>query len=402
MSETLHTTEGETLDPPGDPPAAPLAAPPGEASGDVLPAAPAEAPAAVAQPPDPAPAAGLRALLERLEKEPERFSFYAMMRMLEAIYRNRPRFGHSAHPAQDAVRLTQEPTVTHPSSALAAFEPGSEELPDQLRVHFLGLFGTDGPLPLHLTEYARDRRRNHNDPTFQRFADIFHHRAISLFYRAWADVRPTIAFDRPEQDRYAGYIGSLIGIGLDAFRDRDAMPDLTKLHFAGLLANQTRHAEGLAQILSAFFAVPARVEEFHGAWMEFPADDRTRVGDGPRTAELGKTAVLGSRVWSRQHKFRIVIGPLTLQEYHRLLPGGLSFHRLVSIVRNYTGDVMIWDMNLVLKYVEIPPTKLGENGQLGWTTWLNPSRTRLDAANLYLDASADSLAAKFDREAHAK
>ena len=202
-----------------------------------------------------APPDRLRSLLVRLEQEPQRFSFYAVMRLLEAAYADHPRFGHSTHPAQDRLRLAQEPTVTHPSSALAAFEPGTEDTPNRLRVHFFGLFGTDGPLPLHLTEYARERRRNYADPTFQRFADIFHHRAMSLFYRAWADVRPTIAFDRPEQDRFASYVGSLIGIGLDAFRNRDAMPDLTKLHFAGLLASQTRNAEGLGQVLSAFFSV---------------------------------------------------------------------------------------------------------------------------------------------------
>ncbi len=344
----------------------------------------------------PTPQEKLQALLQRFEKEPERFNFYAVMRLLEAAYPDRPRFGRSNHPSQDPVRLTQEPTVTHPSSALAAFDLGSEEIPHRLRVHFFGLFGTDGPLPLHLTEYARERRRNNADPTFQRFADMFHHRAMSLFYRAWADVRPTIAFDRPAQDRFATYVGALIGIGLDAYRNRDAMPDLTKLHFAGLLANQTRNAEGLGQILSAFFSVPVRLEEFHGVWMGFPPDDRTRLGAGPLTAELGRTAVLGSKVWSRQHKFRIVFGPLTLQDYHRLLPGGLSFHRLVPIVRNYTGDVMIWDVNLVLKADQVPKIRLGRQGQLGWTTWLSPRRSRKDAADLFLDASADSHASQVD------
>lgn len=351
------------------------------------------APQATAEAPEQARA---RSLLARLEQEPQRFSFYAAMRLLEAAYGDRPRFGQSTHPDQDPVRLAQEPTVTHPSSALAAFEPGNDETPNRLRVHFFGLFGTDGPLPLHLTEYARERRRNYADPTFQRFADIFHHRTMSLFYRAWADVRPTIAFDRPEQDRFASYVGSLIGIGLEGFRNRDAMPDLTKLHFAGLLAAQTRNAEGLGQILSAFFSVPVRLEQFHGAWMAFPPEDRTSLAAGPLTAELGKTAVLGSRVWSRQHKFRIVFGPLSLQDYHRLLPGGLSFHRLVPIVRNYAGDVMIWDVNLVLKADEVPKISLGRKGQLGWTTWLSPRRSRADAADLYLDASADSHASTVD------
>ena len=80
-------------------------------------------------------------------------------------------------------------------AALAAVEQAPDR-PPRLLVRFFGLFGPDGPLPLHLTEYARDRMRNWRDATFQRFADVFHHRALSLFWRAYADSRPTISFDR--------------------------------------------------------------------------------------------------------------------------------------------------------------------------------------------------------------
>ncbi|MGH7044526.1 MAG: type VI secretion system baseplate subunit TssG, partial [Acetobacteraceae bacterium] len=365
-----------------------LLAPGSLAPGSLAPDSLAPAPSGPAAAPE--PEEGVEALFARLAARPWAFGFYHVMRALEAAFPDRPRFGRSSRPGQDPVRLAQEPAVVFAPATLAAWQPAEEDRPPRLAVFFFGLFGPDGPLPLHLTEYARDRRRNHRDPTFQRFADIFHHRALSLFYRAWADVRPTISFDRPEQDRFGLYVGALAGLGMDSLRNRDAMPDLTKLHFAGHLALQTRHAEGLADILSAFFAMPVRVESFIGAWLTLPAADRSRLGGGARTAALGQTALLGGRVWSRQHKFRIVIGPLTLNEYERLLPGGRSFHRLVPIVRNYAGDTLVWDVNLILRYEEVPPIRLGGFGRLGWTTWLMPRRAETDAADLFLDASADS------------
>ena len=318
------------------------------------------------------------------------------MRRLEVEHADRPRLGRSVRPSQDAIRLAQEPSVQFAPSTLAGYEAAEEESPPRLAVHFFGLFGPDGPLPLHLTEYARDRRRNHRDPTFQRFADVFHHRMLSLFYRAWADARPTVAFDRPEQDRFALYTGALIGLGMPALRDRDAMPDLTKLHFAGLLAGQTRHAEGLAAILSAFFKMDVRIESFIGAWLPMPENGRTRIGETPLTGALGRTTLLGGRVWSRQHKFRVVFGPLDLTDYLRLLPGGTSFRRLIPIVRNYAGDVLVWDVNIILKKEQVPPTELGRSGRLGWTTWMGHRRSNTDAADLFLDASADSMARKAD------
>lgn len=346
----------------------------------------------------PVSAAAVPDLFARLAAAPWEYGFYQAMRRLEALFHDRPRLGRSARPAQDPVRLAQEPSVVFAPATLAGWEPGQNGRPDRLLVHFFGLFGPDGALPLHLTEYARDRRRNQRDPTFQRFADIFHHRALSLFYRAWANSRPTVSFDRPKEDRFAVYVGALIGLGMESLLNRDAMPDLTKLHFAGHLACQTRHAEGLASILSAFFHMPVRIECFVGAWLPLPENDRSRLGDRPETASLGRTTLLGSRVWSRQHKFRIVFGPLSLADYLRLLPGGISFHRLVPIVRNYAGDTLVWDVNLILRREEVPPTLLGRQGRLGWTTWMMPRRKPVDAADLFLDASADSVARSIDAE----
>ena len=111
---------------------------------------------------------------------------------------------------------------------------------------FFGLFGPQGPLPIHLTEYVRERIRNHGDFTLLRFLDIFHHRMTAFFYRAWARVRPTVSFDQPSSDRFGDYVGSLFGLGMSSLEDRDAFPDLPKRHFAGLLSCQTHHADGSA------------------------------------------------------------------------------------------------------------------------------------------------------------
>jgi type VI secretion system protein ImpH len=363
------------------PPPAVSASPPAEVEQ------PSATPAKPESQPPPTPAEVLRA---RLRDTPQKFSFFAVMRLLEALHPDRPRFGQSIRPDQDVLRLGQEPSVIHAPAALAGFEAGGDGKPDRLRVHFFGLFGPDGPLPLHLTEYARDRRRNHGDHTFEAFANLFHHRALSLFYRAWANSRPTVSFDRPDRDRFAHYVRALIGLATPGMHDRDAMPDLTKLHFAGLFAAQPRNAEGLGQILSAFFDVPVRIESMIGTWLSLPFGDYTRLSGSGATAELGKTALLGKRVWSRQHKFRIVFGPLGLADYQRLLPGGLSLRRLIPIVRNYAGDALIWDVALILRADEVPKIQLGRQGHIGWTTWLTPRRASTDAEDLFLDASADS------------
>src|SRR5215471_2361394 len=218
------------------------------------------------------------ALVAALADHPHEFDFFQALRKLEAAWRDRPRIGRSLRSAEDPVRLAQDPSLAFAPSTIAGFDGGQDGRPPRLAVWFGGLFGPNGPLPLHLTEYARDRIHHSNDPTFARFLDLFHHRVLSLLYRIWADAQPTVQFDRPESDRFATYVASLAGIGLPGLQSRDAMPDLAKLYFAGRLVCQSRHPEGLQAMLGEFFRLPMRLEEFVGQWLPLPNDCRCVLG----------------------------------------------------------------------------------------------------------------------------
>jgi type VI secretion system protein ImpH len=320
-------------------------------------------------------------LLEALQRSPHEFDFFQAMRLLERAYAEYPRWGEALGPADEPVRIGQDPSLAFAPSTLSSFSVSDGARPARLGVLFLGVFGPNGALPLHLSEHARHRLYHHGDTTFARFVDLFHHRLLSLFYRAWASSRPTVQHDRPETDRFAVYIATLIGRGLPALRNRDALPDSAKLFYAGRFAAQTRNAEGLAAIVGDFFEVPARIEEFMGEWIELPKDCLWGMGvlprrGSPRMGLLGRTAMLGSRVWSVQHKFRIVLGPLGRASFRRLAPGGASVTRLVAMVRNYMGDELAWDVRLVPQSEAVQPLQLGSS-QLGWTTWLVRDSERL-------------------------
>jgi type VI secretion system protein ImpH len=325
------------------------------------------------------------ALIEELRKAPYRFDFFQAMRSIECHYRGKPRLGASLKASDDPIRLAQSPEMGFAPSALEYFGPAGEDGPERLTVRFLGLFGPHGPLPLHLTEYARERLRNHNDPAFARFADIFHHRMLCLLYRAWASAEPTVQYDRRESDRYAGYAGSLFGIGMSSLRERDAMPDRAKLFFAGHMACQAKHAEGLKAVVATFFGIEASVREFVGEWMDIAIGDQTRLGAAPHAGILGVSAVVGARVYGRQHKFRVILGPMDLASFRAFLPGQGSLRELQALVRNYIGDELAWDINPALKKKEAPDLRLDGAAQLGWTTWLGTRRGEEDLDDVLLN-----------------
>lgn len=325
-------------------------------------------------------------LITKLEKDPYAFGFYQVLRLIECLYRDAPRLGMSRRPGEDPVRLAQEPGMQFESASLTAFEPKKDGRPHRLAVRLFGLLGPNGPLPLHMTEYAHERLRKHKDPTFARFLDIFHHRMLSLFYRAWANNEPTVSFDRPESDRFAAYVGSLEGLGMTALRNRDEVSDWTKLCFCAHLACQTKHPGGLEATLTEYFGVPAKLNEFVGGWLPLPENDIFRLGENPSSGTLGGSIILGSEVWSSQHKFRIVLGPMGYKDYLGFLPAGARIRRLVALVRNYAGDEWSWDVNLVLKHKEVPLMSLDGRSRLGWTTWLGKRSVAKDADDLVFSA----------------
>lgn len=320
--------------------------------------------------------------LARLERCPERHHVFQALRIVEAHFADRPRLGRSRRPRQDAIRLGQMPELAFPDATLTRFRPPEDGRPGTLTNLFFGMFGPHGPLPLHLTEYARERLYNERDSTFVAFADMLTHRPMSLLYRAWVTGQPAAALDRGPGDGFDAQVAALAGFAGSAMVQRDAMPDTAKRHFTALLGATPANAAGLEAIISAFLDAKVEVEEFVGSWLELAPDDRWQLGS---PATLGGSASLGTRVWSRMAKFRLRIGPLDIEAYRRLLPGGPDLECLAAIVRNHAGDTLDWDVNLVLRAAEVPAARLGEQTRLGQTSWLGARDAAADAGDLFLE-----------------
>lgn len=323
-------------------------------------------------------------LIRDLRTDPYGRDFFASVRRIECAHAPKPRVGLSIALTDDPVRFGQEGTLDFASSTISIVQTRKGARPERILVRFFGLLGPNGPLPLHITEYIRQRERNAHDPTPARFLDVIHHRLLSLFYRAWALNQPTVSYDRPDDDRFKVYIGSLAGRGMDSLRDRDNVPDEAKLHFAGHLANLTKHADGLRQTIEDYFQVRTDLAQFVGEWFKLPDDALCKVGRSRETGLMGRNIIVGSSIWDCQQKFRLRLGAMGLRDFERFLPTGRSFPVLVDWVKNYAGLAYLWDCQLILKKEEIPRTQLGRGTRLGWTSWIGSKPHDRDADNLVL------------------
>ncbi len=306
-----------------------------------------------------------------LADEPWRFDFLALMREFERGAPDKPRIGMNEVTAQEIIRLGQDPFMAFPASNVIAahFAPG--KAPD-VRLRFLGFFGPQGALPLSTTIEALQWMQGRNDDSFARFTDMLANRFLQFFFRAWADARPVVQADRPDADRFRMWLGAFVGIGSPALAGRDSVPDVARLEYAGLLGSRIRSAARLVQVLRRMLRLDVVLEERVGSWLEFEPADLTSLG-GPRAA-LGQTSYLGSRVHSINEKARLTIRTRSLDEYLAFLPGTDRCRELTDFLYFYLGDMIDIDIALAMPARALPEIRLGQSGQLGWTSWAAPDR----------------------------
>ena len=299
----------------------------------------------------------------------EGVDFLDLMRGLEHSSPDKPRIGLGGSRNEEIVQLGQEPHADFSRSNVISISQTRDGKPFVLS-RFLGLLGPQGALPLGTT-YETTHWNNMRDPAFARFLDIFNHRFLELFYRAWANSRPAVQADRPDENQFVTYLGAMIGIGTPVMQGRDSMQDFTKLALAGLMSPSVKSAARLENIVSWMFKVRVGVEQFIGVWLPLEESERSTLVKGK--CSLGIDSLLGRSAFSLTDKFRIRIAVKNLNEFEAFLPSGSFFRLLADAVEFYLGSVFIYDIALGLAQSEAKPMQLGAFGRLGWTSWLGKS-----------------------------
>lgn len=326
---------------------------------------------------------------EQLFGEGYRFEFFQAVRLLERLSRERQPVGYAGPPVQEIVRFRTRASLEFPASQIHEIADGeSDDAPPRMTVSFLGMTGPMGLLPHPYTELLIDRTR-HKDNALWDFLDLFNHRILSFFYRAWEKYRFPIAYERSGQDPFTEYVFDLIGMGTAGLRGRLALPDQGLLLYAGLIAQRPHSSSAIESILRDYFGVPARIEQFFGQWLSLDDEYRTKIGEA--NSELGANMVCGERIWNAQSKFRVRLGPLTFEQFMSFLPTGASFAPLADWTRFLVGMELDFDVQLVLKAEEVPACRL-ETGasrppMLGWTTWMKTKELKQDASEVILSVA---------------
>ena len=303
--------------------------------------------------------------------EPWSFDFFRAVWLLEQFRLGRQRVGYFHDPAREVVRFSAHQSMSFPASAIQSLDRDGPEW--RMLVNFIGLTGPMGVLPRLYTVAIQERARL-KDSTLRDFLDIFNHRAASLFYRAWTKYRLPIRYPRGMDDQISRAFLSLVGLGTQGLAQRHEVEDETFVWLSGLFGMQARSAVALEQIIEDYFRVPAEVVQFAGAWYKLEGDSTCTLSEDEDPSEqLGLGAVVGDEVFDQQARVRVRLGPLSLAQYRRFLPGQSGYGRLRELTRLFSRDQMDFELQLILERAEVPGCMLSQEPepvQLGWTTWV--------------------------------
>jgi type VI secretion system protein ImpH len=298
--------------------------------------------------------------LKALVASPGDFDFYQAVyqieRQLSAEQKQWHGVGRDAFPHAELVRFKAEQHLGfagQPINKVTSRKGDDDKLALELYVSFLGLTGPSGVMPQHYTEMLLQRLKQ-RDGAMRDFFDMFNHRLISLYYRAWEKYRFACQYEIADglNDPFSTLLQKLSGC-----------QDNLGLYYAGAFSQRNRSGQFLQQILTDLLGATARVVSLSGRWLALGAAEQSRLS-GRRLPEgqngaLGQTTMLGQRVWDVSSAVIIEVDApgATLPS---LLPGASRYQVIQHIVSRYLDPHLQVRLVIKAKQQDFACTRLAE------------------------------------------
>lgn len=316
-------------------------------------------------------------LLDDLVERADEFEFFQAVRLAQLDVPPSERVGGDCSTLRERVRFRPWLSLAFSGPAVRQVDAPLPPARNHFRftVGFLGLYGPVGTLPVYYTELLLARAKL-GDHALREFLDMVNHRFTSFFFLANEKHRPIATCRLDGTDAISSMLYSLMGLTLNARRaEAGLVPRRHLLRYAGLWTQKPRSLKATEALLADYFPAHAtEVRQHVGRWVYLPESEQGRVKHDPACNRLGDDIVVGHRVWDRSGNFRVRVGPMSLEEYMRFQPGGDQLPVMASLVREFVGDHLWFDVQPVLRAEEIPALQLSKHAapgpRLGRTTWL--------------------------------
>lgn len=329
-------------------------------------------------------------VIDQLLATPQSFGFFQAVRLLDVWLSE----GRGAGVGLERLHFRNSLSLSFPASEIESLHaqwrtPEAVSLPANLaRVDMtpacMGLLGVSGALPLFYTEWLGRVESQRKDASARAFLEVFSHRAVMLFYQAWRKHRMAVRYEADRQKAFLPQVLALAGFGLKGLRHRLEAPqggvaDDTLAYFAGTLQQRTLPMGQVQGLLQRHLGVPVRMVPFVGRWYPVPESGRTHLGARGQGMALGgvlgRSALLGERVWQRHLRVAVEVGPLSHRRFLDFLPGGTGARALRHWLTLLHGPALEYEVRVQLRQPDVRTLRLASDrpaaeGRLGWDSFM--------------------------------
>lgn len=313
-----------------------------------------------------------------------RQNFYALV---DALYRAdgcNAALSLATEPGDEKVRFSADPSIAFPGRDVVKVTQ-NDRGQYEVTVAFLGLHGSQGPLPgYYLEQIAQESAQG--EVGLAAFLDLFSHRLIQFTWHIWRKYRWHICFRNGGTDEFTQRMYALVGLGSQSLRDRLAINHSAMLAYAGVLAGPGRSPEIICDLVCHCFDLEeVTLHNWQLRKVDILPDEQNRLGSclqrdweqKPRSV-LGRNFTLGSQIPDISGKFLLRIRGLSRERFLSFLPNGESFLPLTTFVSFALRDQFAWDLSLEMAPGQIGGMKLGDERtcRLGWTTFAGQPEER--------------------------
>jgi type VI secretion system protein ImpH len=337
-------------------------------------------------------------VVNRLLAEPYRFEFFQAVRVLEQWLKTQGVTSERA--VAEYLRFENSISLSFPPSEIEALqaqlfddealasEDDSFKLPQEpdkprrfyLTPSFIGFLGPNGTLPRHYSERISAHLLYKRDRGPRAFLDTYSNRAVALFFQAWKKYRLELDHESKGKNGFLPLLMSLSGMGHNTLRDRLSGDNIGVLDeslafYTGALRHRPVAAMQLQAVLSDYFKVDVKIQQFVGKWYALPKEHQTMLGMA--NAVLGASALSGQRVWQRDLRIALKIGPLRKKDFERFLPREVAARALEQMLKMFVGLTIEFEVQLILHADDVSGSDLSEHrsgGRLGWDTFMTTKK----------------------------
>lgn len=336
------------------------------------------------------PSPDLETSVERCDallQSAHRSTFFSVMAQLERMTSGAVRVGGEGPSHLEAIRFLHDENLAFSagdiSSARTYERPAYEGHPARLMLEltttFLGLSGSVTPLPLYVAdELAQD---THEAGVQRAFLDVFHHRLVSLLYRAV--VRYQVADEHSSDcaDPWSMRLLTLLGVDAYGRAPTTRLPLDVLLRCSAMLVGRARTAHTLEVVLTEALGEvlgDGTVSLEQRTLGMSAIDESARLRLGRANHALGVSTLLGAQVLDRGDRFLLRIGPLPSSMADSFTPGGASLLLVERVVAFLSREPLSYEIELSFRGEDHPPFVLSSRTPvaLGRGSWLGASSSK--------------------------